>query len=364
MEKQKGRKPAIFIEANTLPEAMDRAILEVWEKGISVPTHYDKPGDPPSKEATVIMNITNPLNEPRIYKNFPGGAKELENYRLEVVHGIHNYWIEPGSTKWTYTYNERFTDYQPSEDLNAKDRGILLSRKKVLDYAIKNQFANITGSNIQKELIDGNFNIPPVNQIEKILDDLQRDITSKGAQATTWMPTADPGLESNRPCLQRIWLRPLEAEIDGKPGYLLNMDVHFRSRDGYKAAYMNMYGLSDWQRVIAKQLENRLQKPVGVGSYFDLSDSWHIYGSYFNKDTGTKDAFEKSIERMKASSWENRAMDSNDKDTEMHESFVEARHEIAAQLDYEKRIGNKGTVDPELSSEEVKNFPYPKEWDE
>jgi thymidylate synthase len=365
MEYKKGELPAIFVDATTLPEAVDRAILEVWAKGISVKTHYDKPGDPPSKEATVMIRVSNPLNEPRIYKNFPGGAKDLENYRLEVVHGIHNYWIEPGSTKWTYTYNERFADYQPSEDLNAKDRGILLSRKKVLEYAIQNQFANIKGSDIQKELIDGKFNIQPVNQIEKILDDLERDITSKGAQATTWMPTADPGLESNRPCLQRIWLRPFEAEIDGKPGYLLNMNVHFRSRDLYKAAYMNMFGLSDWQRVIAKKLEERIQKPVRTGSYVDISDSLHIYGSYFNKETKTKDEFEKSIERMKASSWENRAWATEDYDyKESLDSLTGAKHLIAAQIEWEKKTGSKGTVDPDMADADIMKVPYPKEWDE
>ena len=68
--------------------------------------------DPPSVEATVAINVEDPFNEPRIHKNIPGGPAELENYRQEVVNGIHNHWIDPGTNKWTYTYNERFRDYE------------------------------------------------------------------------------------------------------------------------------------------------------------------------------------------------------------------------------------------------------------
>jgi thymidylate synthase len=89
-------------------------------------------------------------------------------------------WVDPLSPKWTYTYHERFFNWNPSVDLTRADRGFLLPRG--------------------------------INQIERVVQDLKRDITSKGAQATTWMPTADPGLESNRPCLQRMWFRAYEQE--------------------------------------------------------------------------------------------------------------------------------------------------------
>ncbi|GAI61288.1 unnamed protein product, partial [marine sediment metagenome] len=66
--------------------------MAVWDKGLEVKTQYDKPEDPPSKDATVIVTITDPFNELRIHKNFPGGPEELESYRLEVVNGIHDHW--------------------------------------------------------------------------------------------------------------------------------------------------------------------------------------------------------------------------------------------------------------------------------
>jgi len=96
------------------------------------------------------------------------------------------------------------------------------------------------------------------HQIEKIVEDLQRDITSKGAQATTWMPTADPGLESNRPCLQRIWFRAYE-EKNGDVG--LNTNWYFRSRD-VKAWFMNFWALSDLARHTGEMLSEKIEKPV------------------------------------------------------------------------------------------------------
>ena len=84
--------PVISIQADSVPEAWEKAVLAVWDKGVSIKTEYDKPEDPPSKDATVIITVAEPFAEPRIHKNFPGGPTELESYRQEVVNGIHDHW--------------------------------------------------------------------------------------------------------------------------------------------------------------------------------------------------------------------------------------------------------------------------------
>jgi len=361
---KRGDLPAILIDAEVLPEAMDKAILEVWDKGISVKTHYDKPGDPQSKEATVMIRIRNPLAEPRLYKNYPGSGAALEEYRLEVVHGIHNHWIAPGTEKWTYTYHERFFENQPSENLNAPDRGILISRSKLRE-ALKEAKTNNWGLDyVNHRLENGYLDIPKTNQIAKIIADLRRDITSKGAQATTWMPTADPGLESNRPCMQIGWFRSLETEIKGKKGYQVNLDMLFRSRDLYKAAFMNIWALTDFQRSVTKGLEKEIGMPCIVGNYNDTSFSLHIYGAYFNKETKTNEEMESTIARIRKTPWTDRAWSLNDPDIPHLEEMLEARHVISAKLDWEKKTGNKGTYDPNLTTEQLKSYPYPMEWDE
>lgn len=64
------------------------------------------------------------------------------------------------------------------------------------------------------------------------------------------------------------------------------MNTHWRSRDAYKAAYMNMFALTDLQRLIAERLTEKLGTGVKVGRYVDIADSFHIYASYFREFAG------------------------------------------------------------------------------
>ena len=112
-----GNIPTINIEASCLPEAWEKAVVAVWDNGLQIKTQYDKPADPPSRDATVMVAVADPFAEPRIHKNFPGGPEELESYRQEVVSGIHDHWIDPAAGKWTYTYHERLFAYSPVEDI-------------------------------------------------------------------------------------------------------------------------------------------------------------------------------------------------------------------------------------------------------
>ncbi len=274
-----GMIPVISITADCLPEAWEKAVLAVWEDGIEVKTQYDKPDDPPSKDATVIITINGPFTEPRIHKNFPGGPEELEAYRQEVVNGIHDHWIDPAAGKWTYTYHERLFSY-------------------------------CTSSSIEK-----------VNQIQYIVDCLSQAGHSRRAQAITWMPTADPGTE-HPPCLQRIWCR-LAANEAGELS--LNMNTHWRSRDLYKAWFMNVYAITDLQRVIAERISQKRGEPVKVGRYVDISDSLHIYGSYF-------DEVVHEVEKMRKSPFTQRSWQST------HPAFVmcteQAKEKLAQDPDW------------------------------
>src|SRR4030042_3697314 len=87
--------PVISITADCLPEAWEKAVLAVWDKGFDVKTQYDKSQDPPSKDATVMIAVSDPFSEPRIHKNFPGGPEELESYRQGSVQGITDHLIAP-----------------------------------------------------------------------------------------------------------------------------------------------------------------------------------------------------------------------------------------------------------------------------
>lgn len=240
-----GRIPTLCVAGQTLPEAWEKAVLACWEQGAAIRTEYDKPGDPPSRDCTMMWVVEDPFLEPRLHRAFPGGLEDLEVYRQEVVDGVHDHWIAPEEGKWTYTYHKRLFAYE-----------------------------------IEGETID---------QVGAIVDRLSRAGHSRRAQAITWnplldLPTDDP------PCLQRVWCRLLEGEGEE---LVLNLNTHWRSRDAYKAAFMNAFALTDLQRRIAERIAERAGRPVRVGRYADISDSFHVYGSYFGEFKGFLSLVEK-----------------------------------------------------------------------
>jgi thymidylate synthase len=138
------------------------------------------------------------------------------------------------------------------------------------------------------------------------------------------MPTADPATD-DPPCLQRIWCR-LVPNDGGELS--LNMNTHWRSRDLYKAWFMNVYALTDLQKTIAEAVAGKIGEPVQVGRYVDISDSLHIYGSYF-------DEVEPEIEKMRRSSFAGRSWDSTHPAFEM--MTAEAREKLAQDPDWYAR---------------------------
>ena len=64
------------------------------------------------------------------------------------------------------------------------------------------------------------------------------------------------------------------------------MNVRFRSNDAYKAAFMNIFALVQLQKSIAERISELTGRPVKLGRYCHLADSYHIYGSYFNEFEG------------------------------------------------------------------------------
>lgn len=241
-----GQVPALRVEGATLPEAWEKSVLAAWRQGVRVPTEYDKPGDPPSRDTTMMIVVHEPMLEPRIHRAFPGGLEELEIYCHEVIQGVHDHWIDPAAGKWTYTYHKRLCDYD-------------------------------TGNG-------GSF-----DQIAYMVDRLSLNPHTRRATAITWNVALDPPTD-DPPCLQRLWARLITAP-DG--ALVLNFNSHWRSRDAYKAAFMNMFALTKLQHVMAGQIAEKTGREVRTGRYVDISDSYHIYGSYFTEFEGFLNLVEK-----------------------------------------------------------------------
>jgi len=269
-----GNIPVLNVEEDTIPRAYENVIEAVWEKGVSIRTEYDRPEDPPSRDATVIIVVRHPFGQPRFHRSFADGLGGLAEYVMEVVHGAHDYWVKPveeimkgkesKDTRWTYTYHERLFEYR-----------------------------------IEDKVVD---------QIGYLIDKLSSTGYSRRAQAITWNPKLDPPTD-DPPCLQRIWGRLCE---DGEGGYIYNMNTHWRSRDLFKAWFENVIALTTLMRNIAEAIAKKTGKEVRVGRYVDISDSLHIYGSYFREIEGNPEKGIKSFfEKLKSRSFEERTWDSD-----------------------------------------------------
>jgi len=236
--------PVITVEKDTLPAVWEESVIRTWREGVPIKTEYDKPSDPPSKDVTMIMVVRKPFSEPRIHRAFPGGLEDLEVYRQEVVDGIHDHWISPEEGKWTYTYHQRLFSYEVDNEM--------------------------------------------INQMDYIINKLCSKAYSRRAQAITWNPRIDIATD-DPPCLQRVWFRVSEHE--GR--FLLNMNTHWRSRDAYKAAFMNIFALTDLQRRITETISQKSGMEIAIGRYVDITDSFHIYGSYYDEFQGFLDTVAK-----------------------------------------------------------------------
>jgi thymidylate synthase len=268
---QAGHIPILRVDADTIPLAYERAIKEVWEKGISIRTEYDRPEDPPSRDATAVIVVHDPFAQPRFHRSFADGLGGLGEYVMEVVHGAHDYWVKPleeilkgTGSKDTYTYPGRLFEYR-----------------------------------IENEVID---------QIDAMVCKLSETGYTRRAQAITWNPKLDPPTE-DPPCLQRVWGRLCE---DGEGGYVFNMNTHWRSRDLFKAWFENVIAITTLMRSIAGGISKKIGTPVRVGRYADISDSLHIYGSYFREIEGDPEKGIKSFfEKLESRSFEERTWHSD-----------------------------------------------------
>ncbi len=298
------RLPVILIEGDSIAEVWEKSLLALWEKGMNIKTEYDKVIDPPSKDATMIMVINQPFSEPRIHMGFPGGPEDLEKYRQEVVFGIHDHWINPEEGKWTYTYHDRLFNYN------------LPQNSKCTIQPVKSKISN------------------GVNQIKYLIDKLSSTHYSRRAQAITWIPFYDPNTY-DPPCLQRVWCRICE---ENKDLYLV-MNTHWRSRDAYRAAFMNLFGLTELQKYIAEEISKKIKREVKVGRYVDIADSYHIYGESFSD---FKDRFLNLLNKREFYNSErakSRTMRSDDP------AVVEGFKYGKKLLEMEKQTGKKGAAE-------------------
>jgi thymidylate synthase len=234
--------PVLHVEADCIARGWEQSLIELNRCGCNVHTQYDKEGDPPSKDCTMILTIVEPLSEPMIHKDFPGGPLELQEYVMEICEGIKDHLIrnpeDPTDTRWEYTYHRRLFSYETP-------------------------------------------GLKPFDQIETMCRKLAEVPHTRRAQAVTWETWRDNDC-FDPPCLQSLWGRILEENGE----LSLSLNARFRSNDAYRAAFMNIFALVQLQKIMAERISLLSDKPIRVGRYCHVADSYHIYGSNFREFEG------------------------------------------------------------------------------
>ena len=228
---------------------------------------------------TIVVH--DPLAEPMIHKDMPGGLDDLQEYVLEVTEGIKDHLVrgaagDAADTRWEYTYHQR-----------------------LFQYAVPGL----------GETFD---------QIRIMTDKLAATPHSRRAQAVTWKVWEDNQCYDPA-CLQSIWCRMLKHD----DAWYLNMNVRFRSNDAYKAAFMNMFALVQLQRTIAEMIAAASGFEVKLGRYVHQADSYHLYGSYFT------DFEERFLKALATRSFEDRTYRYEDVKFLMDESIPMIREKAA-----------------------------------
>ncbi len=316
----------IFISKKTIRDGWLSAVAQVLYNGDDIRTEYDKEEDPPSKDATVLIEIENPLSEPisrkgkvmKINSKY-GNSFEVygcmadtyligsiqSGYIEEIMEGVNDHYLWESETSFPYSYHDRIYSYTPysledsihvNYDLEFVDNNFVKGHKKLLkagkidtsddttiwklkhlvDFNLNKKISDQVG--VQKIPIEV-INFPKIDQIEYIIRKLKEKPYSRRAQAITWRPLVDP-FHIDPPCLQRIYMRVKDDK--------LLMQTTWRSRDLFRAWEANVNGMIRIQKYVADQLG------LEMGHYLDFSNSLHIYGNTISE---VKDMFTRMITR-------------------------------------------------------------------
>jgi thymidylate synthase len=258
-----GRIPTLHVVADSIPQAFYRALKAVWENGLAIRTEYDRKNsagdyiDPPSRDARVLIEVTDPYAEPRFP---PVSHCEIGKYIAEFM-GVKDHLVVPMETlndaregelsahEWPYTYHQRLFSH-PVADGSTFD------------------------------------------QMHVAIDKIAQTPFTRRAVASTAVPTLDPFLKEDIPCLREVQLRCPE---DAEGNLVLNLNTTWRSRDLFRAWPDNVIGITFLQARLAEKIAEKTSRKVRVGSYADYSTSLHIYGQVFSQVGGDEEKGLKSF---------------------------------------------------------------------
>lgn len=252
-EKGDGNLPVLSVKGESIPEAWENSIIKLYENGLWYKRGGYKDKGRLNVDATMTIEIINPLSELFMHKGLNCSWTDLFEYQMEFL-GAKDSWVDSTgeSNRWPYSYHERLASYPGTKGT--------------------------------------------IDQIESTIRKMIEKPDSRQHNMITWVPERDDKSQ-DPPCLQRIWFGLIPDEIADDGSRVLNMNYNFRSRNVMIASLMNMLGLSMLQCYIKDELVKRTKNNIRIGRMVDFNDPYHVSAQDQHLLQGFMNRIEKSKER-------------------------------------------------------------------
>ena len=244
----------IFIKAETLGEAWEKAVREMMEKG------FDRWVEAPefkswTKDAPMFIAVDFPMKEPRLHPKAPITREAAEEYAHNVIHGMG----KEKENQFDYSYYSRLRCYP--------------------DCIVRASLSNVTSEEELKleveKISQGKCVVKRIDQVKKAIEIFKKDPTRRSVVLHTWIPMRD--LEkftverktTSSPCLVIIHPQLIENK--------LHFFVVMKTNDLFNAWPGNAFAFSALQAYMADQIG------CEIGSYNHFSVSMHIYEDVYEE---------------------------------------------------------------------------------
>ncbi|MFX0106475.1 MAG: thymidylate synthase, partial [Candidatus Hodarchaeota archaeon] len=248
-----------YISKNNVRDAWLSAVGQVLFNGDEIRTEYDKPEDLPSRDATVLIEITEPFCNPIMrnnkimkIKSKYGNSYEVygcladtyligsvqSGYIEEIMEGVNDNLLYKSDLSFPYSYHDRVYNYAPysledsihkNYDLKIINHEFVKNHQKLIKaekikstsesstWELKNDVEFDLDKKISEQIGIEKIPIeiiefPRINQMNNIIQKLKEKPYSRRAQAITWRPLVDP-FHIDPPCLQRIYMRIKDGKL-------------------------------------------------------------------------------------------------------------------------------------------------------
>jgi len=278
MDKKSGDIPVLIARGNGIPEAWERSLIELNDKGLWYPRGGRKDAGNYQVNATMITEIKNLSENPILHGYAIGGWDSLFEYQMEMLGAKDSWGDRTGETnRWPYQYYERLADYP--------------------------------GSTMS------------IDQIEEgIVKKLTKRPDTRQALAITWVPERDNN-SIDPPCLQNIHCELVPLDNPDKGPFVLNMNYAFRSRNAMIAAPMNMLGLWTVQTHIMDRLSEESGFELYHGRLADMTYAYHVKAS-------DQPLFDKFIKNLNLSNRKGETVQDRNKTREMDLNMLNSSRDM------------------------------------